>query len=94
MIWYVHRRQGVIASAHEANADGSCPMPGYCDEGLDDATNPEIQAYRADVTVIPEKPATNAQLTAQIDGMAATIQALSDQVEAAKPQETLNAHQN
>lgn len=44
-VWYVHRRDdNSIGSAHEEM------QPGYAEEALDDATNPEIQAYRAKVT--------------------------------------------
>ncbi len=44
-IWYVRRNAGgSIASAHEDM------QPGEAEEALDDATNVEIQAYRAAVT--------------------------------------------
>ncbi len=44
-IWYVHRRgDGSIASA------GEDMQPGYAEEALDDATDPEMIAYRALVT--------------------------------------------
>ena len=47
-VWYVHRRDdGEIASAHEEL------QPGYAEEGLDDATNPEIVAYRKKVAGTP-----------------------------------------
>ena len=44
--WFVHRREdGTIQSAYAA-VNGLSPMPDYAPEGLDDATNAEIQAYR------------------------------------------------
>jgi len=53
MIWYVARDGGgdiVYASPTH--------QPGYNDEALDDASNAEIQAYRAAVTTVTHPPMT------------------------------------
>lgn len=56
-IWFIHRRDdGTIASAHEGNiVDGQAvsPMPDYCSEALDDATDAEIQAFFAAADAAP-----------------------------------------
>ena len=38
MIWFVHRENGAIQSAHQPDARGQSPMPGYCPEAIDDGT--------------------------------------------------------
>lgn len=42
-VWHVHRRKGAIVYA------GQEAQPGYAEEALDDATNPELRSWLAAV---------------------------------------------